>query len=134
MALSVFTIHDDPVCDVCPEERWWAAIAAEDEQQAIALAACVYNGDGPLNEMQWKDFFAVAQHIDCSEWPSRYRPTHPSQLTDLESLRECRFREEGEDYCDACGRASLGITQYHVCGECRQCNECGCECEMESDQ
>lgn len=128
--LLVFVVHDDPTEEMLSEERWWAAIVAEDERQAVAIAAAIYNGDGPLNEIHWNEFFGVGQPIDPSSWHERYRPTAPQRLTDCESLREVGFHEEGEESCDSCGQYAMGMPDCYVCPECRNCVECGgCECE-----
>lgn len=128
--LSVFVIHDDPTLCADDEERWWAAIAAENEQQAVAIAAATYSGNGSVGQDgDWRNFFAVVKAIDCSTWPERIRPRHPEQLRDCESLRLCWFREYGEQFCESCGMAAMGMRDHVVCDECCRCAECGCACE-----
>ncbi len=125
--LYAFSVHDDPEGNY-PEECWWSCIAAENEEQAKLIAAATYIGDGPLNEIPWREFFEVAHKIDMADWPEHIRPTNPEVLHDLEAQRLCGFREDGEQTCDSCGLAAMGMKQYRVCGECGQCAECGCDC------
>lgn len=51
---------------------------------------------------------------------------------DPEILRNSGFYPPyGEDpeSCDSCGLASYGFEKYAICPDCRQCKECGCDCE-----
>lgn len=127
--LHVYTLHDDPDRILDNEERWWDAIAAETEQEALAIAAAMYGGDGPRNERAWKESFVVARKIDTSNWPERLRPRYPQRLADCEALRLCGFAECGETRCDSCDLAPMGMAQYKVCEGCYRCPECGCTCD-----
>lgn len=52
----------------------------------------------------------------------------PHQETRPLVLRSIGWRYEGDLCCDSCGRWELdGLVP--TCGECYQCEECGCVCE-----
>lgn len=128
--LRVFVVNDDPNGDCLPDESWWAAIAAEDQRQALAIASATYDGNGPLDEYSFDEFFKVDREVDSSRWHERFKPTAPQRLTCCESLRQCGFREDGETACDSCGLAAMAMPAYRVCEDCQTCNECGgCQCE-----
>ena len=127
--LNIYTIHDDPTHFVEPEERWWAAIAAETEHDAIVIAAVIYDGDAPRDEWDWKEAFTIDATIDQAGWPEKLKPQYPEHIRDPEPLRLCGFKEQDEDECQECNLSALGIKEYYVCPDCYVCRDCGCECE-----
>ena len=128
-SLRVFVLHDDPEQGCYPDERWWIAIAAENPDQAVAIACALYDGGAPLHEIEWQSAFHVRKPIDTSKWDDP--PKYPQKIRCTFQLRDCGFSEDGESYCDSCGLAAMGIPQFAVCEECRVCLSCGgCECEQ----
>ena len=128
-SIRVFAIHDDPEQYEHAEDRTWLAIAAEDERQALALAAACYDGDTPRDEWNWTTAFDVAE-VHISNWPDDRKPRFPQRITDLEVLRLMGWKEEGESECDSCGLASMGL-RWHKLRDCCDCCPACCDCTEE---
>lgn len=144
--MSVFSIHDDPGrhCSE-PLEAWWCLIAAETVDQALAIAAAVYNGDGRMCESRgdrWRGFFGVGTifpPVEVKKLLGGCYP-HPMRLDDTEELRAFGFQEEGEHSCDSCGLFAMGLERFQVCDKCYLCRTCKSEmddpcegCDDDSD-
>jgi hypothetical protein len=133
--IRVWAIHDDPEQYELSDDRTWLAIAAEDENQALALAAAFYDGDTPRDEWNWTTAFAATE-IHTTDWPDGLKPRFPRRITCLETLRLMRWREEGESECDCCGLAAMGMRAYEIrdcCDRCPECCDCGEEERKELD-
>jgi len=87
--IRVWSIHDDPEQCEHPEDRTWIAIAAEDKNQALALAAAFYDGDTPRDEWNWTTAFAATE-IHTANWPEDRQPRFPHRISSLEVLRLIR--------------------------------------------
>ena len=128
-AIRVFAIHDDPEQHEHHEDRIWIAIAAEDERQALALAAAYYDGEAVRDEWNWTTAFHVSE-VDTANWPEGKKPRSPQRICCPEVQRLMGWKEEGESECDSCGLAPNGLRWHKLRDCCDRCPAC-CDCTEE---
>ena len=116
--MKLFAVHDDPHGLVYFEERIWMAIWADDVETAEKIFVENYEYD------QDKVEASVTRSMDLPE----FEPDEPMVETQSHVLRRAGMHEEGEEWCEKCNLASMGIVEYKVCRECCLCRECGCVC------
>ena len=118
--MQLFELHDDPNNYCNADERIWAAIWAESEEEAIRY----FNQHCDINRT-WKDKDEEGTH--CKMIPDLgCHPEHPGTHEEQRPrvLRKLGWKQDGEHSCNTCGLFAFGMEEYRVCDECSQCPEC----------
>ena len=128
--LHAYVIHNDPECFSFHEERTYMVVWANNPHDALVIAAEHYDGgDEYPEDINYETMFDIRPVEIPQMWSPHRRPGVEKRN---EVLRLAGFAEEGELRCDTCKLAAYG-TSHVVCGECYQCDECGCDCKQAAE-
>lgn len=120
---------------------YFAGSANPQEYQYVD--ACFANSSKEAKSFMWKHSYRLADECDGDYMDLRAErqkahdnlfdksQSSPYIVRDNETLRKMGWSMEGERQCDSCGLAAMGMDEFHVCDDCGQCPECGCDEECE---
>lgn len=122
MKLKLFSLTDGDF-NVDPTSTWSLAVWAEDEKQALQFVIDfdLYGGGYEPDE------FVENCHVnECdNNRLAEFVPVRIGTERRDEVLRLAGWGLEDEDRCRGCELSAMGLEQYHVCGVCQFCAECG---------